>query len=395
MSRSYFEFFCPVKVVSGEMALEHIPFELKAVGANRPLIITDVGVRNAGLLEYIHAALALTEVRIIAIFDEVPQDSSLVATRKAAEMYRQYGCDAIIAVGGGSVIDTSKGVNILVSEGGDDLLPYSGAHNLPRPLKPFFVIPTTSGTGSEVTLAAVISDTEKNVKLPFISYFLMPQATILDPRMTLTLPMHITAMTAMDALTHAIEAWTSLASNQLSNAFAFQAIRKISKNVLKVMDNPQDVDGRLQLAEASTMAGIAFSNAMVGLVHAMGHALGAVCHIPHGICMSLFLPYVLEYNLSTNAERLGELLLPLGGSDVYAATPKKQRPRQAIAHIYQLRDDLHRRCGLPRTLVETGKVTRDQLTNIVEIAINDGAILFNPKEAGRDDIRSILNAAWI
>ena len=123
----------------------------------------------------------------------------------------------------------------------------------------------------------------------------MPQATILDPRMTLTLPMHITAMTAMDALTHAIEAWMSLASNQLSNAFAFQAIRKISKNVLKVMDNPQDVDGRLQLAEASTMAGIAFSNAMVGLVHAMGHALGAVCHIPHGICMSKLDGFLLRW----------------------------------------------------------------------------------------------------
>ena len=166
MAKPYYEFFCPVKVIAGHAALEHIPFELATLGAKRPLIITDKGVRANNLLAPIEAAFESTDAKIAAIFDDVPPDSSLGTVRSAAQLYRDHDCDAIIAVGGGSVIDTSKATNILVSEGGDDLLKYSGAHNLPKPLKPFFVIPTTSGTGSEVTMVAVVSDTEKNVKMP-------------------------------------------------------------------------------------------------------------------------------------------------------------------------------------------------------------------------------------
>ena len=151
MAKPYYEFFCPVKVIAGHAALEHIPFELSTLGAKRPLIITDKGVRANNLLAPIEAAFESTDVEVGFIFDDVPPDSSLETVRKAAQVYRDNNCDAIIAIGGGSVIDTSKATNILVSEGGDDLLKYSGAHNLPKPLKPFFVIPTTSGTGSEVT----------------------------------------------------------------------------------------------------------------------------------------------------------------------------------------------------------------------------------------------------
>jgi alcohol dehydrogenase len=165
----------------------------------------------------------------VVIFDDVPPDSSLSTVRNAAAIYRENNCDAIIAIGGGSVIDTSKGVNILVSEGGTDLLKYSGAHNLPKPLKPFFVVPTTSGTGSEVTMVAVISDTDKGVKLPFTSYFLMPNAAILDPRMTQTLPPHITAMTGMDALTHAVEAYTCLGHNPVAMLLLLLRFVKLAK----------------------------------------------------------------------------------------------------------------------------------------------------------------------
>lgn len=395
MAKSYYEFFCPVKIVAGHKALEHIPFELAALLAKRPMIITDKGVRGAGLLEHVANAFEGADSQIVVIFDDVPPDSSLSTVRNAAAIYRENNCDAIIAIGGGSVIDTSKGVNILVSEGGNDLLKYSGAHNLPKPLKPFFVVPTTSGTGSEVTMVAVISDTDKGVKLPFTSYFLMPNAAILDPRMTQTLPPHITAMTGMDALTHAVEAYTCLGHNPVSDAFATAAIRKVSENLMKVMDSPKDADGRLELAQASTMAGVAFSNSMVGLVHALGHSLGAVCHIPHGLCMSLFLPYVLEYNKEVNGDRIGELLLYLAGADVYAATPKAQRADKAIQQIRVMRDELYARCKLPRTLTETGKVTESQLRQVAELTVNDGSIIYNPKEANVEDALAILKRAWI
>ena len=394
MAKPYYEFFCPVKVIAGHAALEHIPFELATLGAKRPLIITDKGVRANNLLIPIEDAFESADAVIAGIFDDVPPDSSLETVRKAAKLYRDQNCDAIIAVGGGSVIDTSKATNILVSEGGNDLLKYSGAHNLPKPLKPFFVIPTTSGTGSEVTMIAVVSDTEKNVKMPFASYYLMPHAAILDPRMTQTLPPHLTAMTAMDAMTHAVEAYTCMAANPISDAYATAAIKKISAHLFNVLDTPTDAQGRLELAQASTMAGIAFSNSMVGLVHSLGHSLGAVAHLPHGLCMNLFLPYVLEYNKEVNAERIADLLLPLAGADIYAQTPAHLRADKTIAMIMTMRDRIYSLTKLPRTLSETGKISEAQLDEVAEKALNDGSIIYNPKEATLEDLKSILKKAW-
>ncbi len=393
-AKPYYEFFCPVKVIAGHAALEHIPYELSSLGAKRPMIITDKGVRANNLLAPIEAAFTSTDVEISFIFDDVPPDSSLETVRAVAQAYRANNCDAIIAVGGGSVIDTSKAANILVTEGGDDLTKYTGAHNLPRPLKPFFVIPTTSGTGSEVTMVAVVSDNQKNVKMPFASNYLMPNAAILDPRMTQTLPPHLTAMTAMDAMTHAVEAYTCMAANPISDAYATAAIKKVSASLFNVLDNPTDADGRLELAQASTMAGIAFSNAMVGLVHSLGHALGAVAHLPHGLCMNLFLPYVLEYNKEVNGHKIAELLLPLAGPDIYAQTPANQRADKAIAYINTMRDRIHALTKLPRTLSETGKVTKEQLDEVADKALNDGSIIYNPKEATFKDLKSILEKAW-
>ena len=394
MTKPYYEFFCPVKVIAGHAALEHIPFELSTLGAKRPLIITDKGVRANNLLAPIEAAFESTDAEIAAIFDDVPPDSSLGTVRRAAQLYRDNNCDAIIAIGGGSVIDTSKATNILVSEGGDDLLKYSGAHNLPKPLKPFFVIPTTSGTGSEVTMVAVVSDTEKYLKMPFASYYLMPHAAILDPRMTQTLPPHLTAMTAMDAMTHAVEAYTCMAANPISDAYATAAVKKVSENLFKVLDNPSDAQGRLELAQASTMAGIAFSNSMVGLVHSLGHALGAVAHLPHGLCMNLFLPYVLKYNKEVNGGKIAELLLPLAGPDIYAQTPGHLRADKAIATIQAMRDRIYALTKLPRTLSETGKVSEAHLDEVAEKALNDGSIIYNPKEATLEDLKTILKKAW-
>lgn len=394
MSNTFYEFFCPVKVIAGKAALEHIPYELAGLAAKRPMIVTDKGVRAAGLLEPVIAACEESGLEIISIYDDVPPDSSISVVRNIAAIYREEKCDSIIAIGGGSAIDTGKAVNILVSEGGDDIAQYSGAGVLKRQLKPFFVVPTTAGTGSEVTSVAVITDEKRGAKLPFTSSFLLPNAAIIDPRMTLTLPPHITAATAMDAMTHAVEAFTCLAKNPLSDAYATAAIKKVSQSLLQVLDNPKDSDGRLELAQASTMAGIAFSNSMVGLVHSLGHATGAICHLPHGLCMSMYLPYVLEYNLDSIREPLSELLLHLEGPEVYAATPANRRAEASISAIRKLRDALYKRCKLPRTIKETGKITEAQLDQIAQSALDDGSIMFNPKEVTLNDVRTVLQRAW-
>jgi alcohol dehydrogenase len=394
MMTQFFEFFCPVKIVAGLAALEHIPFELAARGVSRPLIVTDRGVRAAGLLEPVQGALKSGGVSAELVFDDVPQDSATGVVASIARLYRREDCDALIAIGGGSVIDTAKAVNILVSEGGEELAKYSGTNMLTRRLRPLFVLPTTSGTGSEVTTVSVVKDSQTGMKLPFISQYLAPDVAVLDPRMTLGLPPFFTAATAMDAMTHAVEAFTCLGKNPLSDAYARAAIQKVAENVVQVLDTPGDKQRRLELALAASMAGIAFSNSMVGLVHALGHTIGAVAHVPHGVCMSVLLPYVLEYNLEARGSVIGELLLPLAGDEVYTRTPLAERPRAAIARLRSLRDALWQKAKLPRTLAETGRVTRGQLEEIARLSLDDGALLMNPVEVQYEDALRVLTRAY-
>jgi alcohol dehydrogenase len=390
---NYYEFFNPVKIVSGKKALNNLPFELDQLGAQKPLIITDKGVTKAGLVKHVKQAFRGSKMTIGAIYDDVPADSSNEVVNDIARVYRENGCDSLVAVGGGSPIDTAKGVNIVITEESEDLMQFMGAELLKKPMKPLIVVPTTSGTGSEVTLVAVISNTEKNVKMAFTSYHLMPSAAILDPRMVLTMPPKITAATGMDALTHATEAYICLQKNPMSDAYSFAAISLIRDNLLQAVTDGKDEQARLSMANAATMAGAAFSNSMVGMVHSLGHATGGVAHIPHGIAMSIFLPFGLEYNMNRVSHYIGELLLPLGGSDEYAGTAIGVRPQRSVEIIRQLQQKLKDAAGLPTTLSEAG-VQQDQLEQIAQNAINDGSLTYNPEEVDYNDALRILREAY-
>ncbi|BBU05527.1 alcohol dehydrogenase [Aeromonas allosaccharophila] len=393
MSR-YYDFFCPVKLLAGEQALEQLASELASLGARRPLLLTDKGVNATGLATLLANVLAEGDLPVAAIWDEIPADSSTAVVERIAKRYRELDCDSLVALGGGSVIDTAKAVNILTSMGGDHLLDYSGAGCLTRPLKPLAVVPTTAGTGSEVTLVAVIKDEASGRKVPFTSPFLLPQLAVLDPRLTQGLPLNITAATAMDAMTHAIEAFIGTAKNPVSDALALMAVEKIASALPQIIHDPQNKQLRLQLAEGSTLAGMAFSNSMVGLVHALGHSLGARCHLPHGLCMNLFLPTVLDYNRPEVDSELARLLLPLVGAERFAATPAHQRAEATITAIRTLRDTLWQAVKLPRTMSEAGVSDRSLLTEIRDLALNDGAMLFNRKDADREQLLTLLERAW-
>jgi alcohol dehydrogenase len=397
----YYEFFCPAPTLAGHRALEKIPSLLYRLGARRPMLVTDKGVAGAGLVEIVLAAIS-KEVTIGAVEDDVPPDSELTVVNRLAGVYRDKRCDSIIAVGGGSVLDTAKGLNIVVSENADDLMQFSGAGRLTRPLKPLIAVPTTAGTGSEVTLVAVIADHANNRKMPFTSYFLVPDAAILDTRMTLTLPPAITAATGMDALTHAIEAYTCLAKNPVSDTHALAAIELIGQNLLPVIKNPEDRDGRMALAVGANLAGAAFSNAMVGMVHTLGHSVGAVCGVPHGTCMSILLPYGLEYNMHKNGHFTARLLLPLAGAAAVARTPVHLRAKQVVAMIRQLNQRLHQETGgaYARFFKEVvgpdgqERVPVDKLEAIAEKALGDGSIFYNPEELDKDDLQMVMSHAW-
>jgi len=393
MIPKYYEFHNPVKINAGTEALETIPYELKLMNVSRPIIITDQGIVNAGLLKIVLNGFTNSNITIGAIYDNTPSDSSLETVNEIAKIYKDNNCDSIIAVGGGSSIDTAKAVNIVISEGDSDIKKFMGVDRISKPQQPFIVIPTTSGTGSEVTVVAVIADKKNNIKMPFTSSLLLPKVAIIDPRMTMSLPAKITATTGMDALTHAIEAYTCLQKNPLSDSYAFAAIKLVIENIEETVRNGKNKDARFAMANASTMAGIAFSNSMVGAVHAIGHACGAVAHVHHGNAMAILLPYVMKYNMDVIENYYSEILLALAGPDIYAETPKDKRARKAIEIILLLNHKLNKLCGMPIKLSDAG-VTEDQINDIAKAALNDGAMLPNPKDLNLEDIKTILKEAF-
>ena len=393
MLPSYFEFYNPVKINSGKEALETIPYELNLLQVKKPIIITDKGIVNAGLLKIVLSGFNDSNITIGAVYDSTPPDSSIKTVNEIANLFYENKCDSIIAVGGGSSIDTAKAVNIVVSEGDNDLRKFMGVDRINKTQKPLIVIPTTSGTGSEVTQVAVISDKSRNIKMAFTSNLLMPKVTILDPRMTLSLPPKITATTGMDALTHAIEAYTCLQKNPLSDAYAFASINLIRENLIIATKNGKDKNARFAMANASTMAGAAFSNSMVGAVHAIGHACGAVANVHHGNAMAILLPYIMKYNSDKIGNLYAELLLPLAGDEIFAKTPANERAKKSIETVLLMNHQLNKICDMPVNLRDAG-VTEAQFDEISEKAQNDGALLPNPKNLTKEDILNILREAF-
>jgi len=393
MIPNYYEFYNPVKINSGEEALETIPYELNMLNAKRPIIITDKGIVNAGLLQVLLDSFADSEITIGAVYDETPSDSSLKIVNLIVELFRTQNCDSIIALGGGSAIDTAKGVNIVLSEERSDLSELMGVDRLSKVQKPFIAIPTTSGTGSETTLVAVITDTERNIKMPFTSYLLLPKVAIIDPRMTLSLPPFITAATGMDALTHAIEAYTCLQKNPVSDAYSWAAISLIRDNLVEAVQNGKNKKARLAMANASMLAGIAFSNSMVGGVHAIGHSVGSVAHVHHGTAMAILLPQLMKYNFDVLKDIYAELLLPLAGADIYANTPIAHRAEKAIETVIQMNIRLNELCKMPIKLSDAG-VKESQFEMIAETTLGDGSMIVNPKEITKQDVFTILKNAF-
>ena len=392
-----FEFFCPTKIVCGAHALDKLPGELESRGVTHPLVMTDAGLVKLGV------AAKLTDVLDAAgvayeVFDQVPPDSSMDVVNEVARLYTERGCDGFVAIGGGSVIDTTKGAAASLACEGVDFATLQGSEILKADLPPLIAVPTTAGTGSEVTLVAVVADTHKHAKLSFTSYKLVPHAAILDPALTSSLPPKLTATTGMDALTHAVEAYTSIQKNPVSDAFAVKAIELIAENLPVACREGANVDARTSLALGSLLAGAAFSNAMVGIVHALGHSLGGLCHIPHGQAMMMLLPHCVRYNLDRgiHAGLYGELLEHLAPARAAALGPDAstaERDKAFCEHLFELNDLYHDQYGVPLALSELG-VTREDLPAVAKQARYDGAALYNETEITLEVARRILEAAF-
>lgn len=393
MIPNYYEFMNSVKIISGEGALENIAFELMNLNASNPLILTTNSMIKNGQTKIIIKALESANIEIGLLYKDIPQDSSVEVVNKISNLYRENKCDSIVAVGGGSVIDTAKGVNILVSTNSKDLNNHMGLEIVKGDLKPLIVIPSTAGTGSEATLVSVISDPSRNLKLEFISYSLLPDVAILDYRMTETLPPKLTASTGIDALTHSIEAITRFQRNPLSNVYALTAIELISKYLKKAVKDGKDKEARLAMANASLMGGVAFSNSMVGIVHAIGHACGSVSHVAHSDAMTILLTHCMELNLNLSEKEYSRILLAFSGPDIYSQTPKEERGKRCIEEVRRYIMELNQISGLPIRLRDVG-VDKSDFETIAKTALNDGASITNPVEVTYDRVIKILEKAY-
>ena len=382
----FFEFQVRPRVLFGPGVIREVGFEAQKIGGTRAVVVTDKVLRQVGLAERVIQGLSGSGVELAGVFDEVPPNSEVQVVEKGAAFARDVGCDVLIAVGGGSVIDTAKGMNIVLSEGGS-ILDYEGAGLLNRPMRPLIAVPTTAGTGSEVTMAAVIKDDARGLKLEFSSPFMPPDVAILDPELTLTMPPGLTAATGMDALTHAVEAYVSPFAEPISDALGLYAIRMIAQHLRVAVHEGHNLEARGYMLLAATIAGMSFSNALCGIVHAMAHACGGRFGVPHGIANSILLPYGMEFNLDVAASRLADVAVALGVEA--SGLDQMSLALAGIAAVRRLSED----CHLPQRLSEVG-VHRDGFAQMAADAMGDAMMISNPRPATEEEIVVLYERAF-
>lgn len=378
-----FNYFSPTKVIFGINTLNELPMEIGALGS-KALLVTDAGLEAAGLVDSTRRVMGHF---LVGVYADIPQDSGMDVVDRGAQLALSLGADVVVSLGGGSVIDTAKGMCVVMKEGGS-IRDYQGAQMLTRPQTPHIVIPTTAGTGSEVSAGAVIFDQEQQQKIIFNESFNIPRVAILDPLTTEHLPPGLTASTGMDALTHAIESYTTSQRNPMADAAALHAIRLIMNFLPRAVQNGSDLTARGQMQIAALLAGMAFTNSVLGLVHAMAHSLGAVCKTPHGLANGILLPHVMAYNREEIGPLLGEIAAVMGVDAGRSDPDRSAGP--AIEKVEALIGEI----GLPRRLRDAG-VDEARLVDAAELSMSDAAIICNPKMVFEpEEVLKIYQAAY-
>lgn len=372
MIPKYYEFMNKVKIMSGYRALENIPHELKGRGSGRPMIITDFDYIEEGALKRFISAFSGSELVVGSIFKcskaLLPQ-----CVEQAISEFKACFCDGILALGGSSAFQTGKAVSSSIPHsGGDDIL-LMGTDSVKKSLSvPFIVVPVGS-SGVEITG--------------------VPDVIVLDPRMTLNPSLRDTALSALDTLCHAIEAYTCLQKNPLSDAYAISAINLVRENLPKAIKYRKDRKAHHALANAAVLSGIAFLNSKAGIAHALAYGLEGFCKISHEEAVGIVLAHCMDNNMLKLDEYYGELLLPLAGPEIYADTQHHQRGRKTAQTIRNIVSDYHQKCGIPICLSEMD-VKRADFDGITALCLKSTALLYNPTEVVEEDIRNILNLAF-
>ena len=383
-----FIFKMPAKVRFGEGIHTKLGTILKdEMGFNKVFIATDKGIVSTGIIDKIKTGLDQGGIDYI-VYDELIPDPTIEVVDEAAEVLRKSGADVVLAVGGGSPIDTAKAMCMLQThEGSVREYLFGGSKQVTKEIMPLVCIPTTAGTGSEMTAASVITNNQEKTKVSVTHENLIPKMAFIDPDLQMGMPPFITATTGMDALTHAIESYVSLNAEPISDAMGIAAIKLISDNIRLAVANGNNKEARTNMAIASTIAGVAFMNGGLGVVHGIAQTIGAVAHVAHGVANSLLLPYCMERNVVGNLEKFKNIAVAMGEN--VDGLSERDAAQAAIKAVFQLAEDLK----VPMKLKDVG-VTREMFPEIIQGTMEYRMLGINPCKLKASDVNDILERAF-
>ncbi len=369
------------QLLKGEGAVKKLPALIKEKGLRKVLVVTDKGLMSLNLLDGLFEELTSTGIDYV-VFDGVQPNPTINNIEDAVELYTENGCEGIVAFGGGSPMDCAKACGARIARPGKTVPQMRGVLKVNRKLPPLFAVPTTAGTGSETTLAAVVSNPVTHEKNAINDNKLIPKVAVLDPELTVGLPKHITSTTGMDALTHAVEAYIGKSNTCYTKKYAKKATKLIFDNLYTAYENGKDLDARMNMLEASYCAGVAFTRAYVGYVHAIAHNLGGQYGIPHGLANAVILPYVLDYYGKSAYKKLAELA-DVAGLETMGMN-KEQKAKLFIAEIRAMNEKM----GIPSKF---DQIKEEDIPVIVERALKEGNPLYPvPKIMNATDCEAVI-----
>ncbi len=384
-------FFIPTVTLIGAGAAKTIPERIKLLNAKKPLIVTDKGIVQVGILKQITDIMDAAGMGY-AVFDETipnPTDNNVAA---GVEVYKKENCDSLITLGGGSSHDCGKGVGLVIANGGA-IHDFEGVDKSTNAMPPYVAVNTTAGTASEITRFCIITDTSRKVKMAIVDWRVTPNVAVNDPLLMMGMPPSLTAATGMDALTHAVEAYVSIAATPITDACAEKCIRLVFEHLRKAVANGSDINAREGMCYAQYLGGMAFNNASLGHVHAMAHQLGGFYDLPHGECNAILLPHVEEYNMIANLDKFAAMAEMMG--ECTCGLSKRDAALKAIAAIRQLSADVGIPAGIEELAVRYGKkVDRKDIPIMVQNAQKDACGLTNPRKMSDAAVTMIYEAAY-
>ncbi len=385
MNQNITELYQPQHTLIGQGSIGEIPRFMATAGVSKALVVTDAGLVKLGTVKLVTNVLDENKVPY-TVYDKVEPNPSVRVVHEAYEQYKSNGADFLVAVGGGSPIDVAKAVSILATNGGD-IRDYAGVGKSAKQGAPIVAINTTAGTGSEVTRAYVVTDEEKKIKMVMIDNNCMAFLAIDDPDLMVGMPPSLTAATGMDALTHAVEAFLCNVHTPFSDGAAIEAIRLVSKSLRRATDYGRDIKARTDMCWAEYLAGLAFSNSGLGLVHAIAHQLGGMYHTPHGVANAILLPFVMEFNLPYRTARVARIGHAWFGDDVEGLTDE-ETAKHAINNVRALSKAIK----IP-SLCDTPFDPKD-IPILAENALKDATAANNYVKATKQDVEGILMNAY-